>query len=119
MLLQMWPLISVVGRYYKLDTLLLKEKKLPILDVTGFFFRIRTRVMAMVLCRFTTPPPPPFQRKILKSPSFFWRVNTYLFIYYLCLRFVFRVHFTISNYNYFVIMTIVHFTGIQKIKGHF
>ena len=27
---------------YKLDTLLLKQKNLPVLDITGFFFRIRT-----------------------------------------------------------------------------
>jgi hypothetical protein len=25
---------------YKLDTLLLKQKKLPVLDITGFFFKI-------------------------------------------------------------------------------
>jgi hypothetical protein len=29
---------------YKLDTLLLKQKNLPALDITGFFFRIRTQV---------------------------------------------------------------------------
>ena len=29
---------------YKLDTLLLKQKNLPVLDITGFFFRIRTQV---------------------------------------------------------------------------
>ena len=34
---------------YKLDTLLLKQKNLPVLDITGFFFRIRTRVTALVL----------------------------------------------------------------------
>jgi hypothetical protein len=34
---------------YKLDTLLLKQKKLPVLDLTGFFFRIRTQVKALVL----------------------------------------------------------------------
>ena len=28
---------------YKLDTLLLKQKKLPVLDITGFFFRIVDR----------------------------------------------------------------------------
>ena len=28
---------------YKLDTLLLKPKNLPVLDITGFFFRIRTQ----------------------------------------------------------------------------
>ena len=27
---------------YKLYTLLLKQKNLPVLDITGFFFRIRT-----------------------------------------------------------------------------
>jgi hypothetical protein len=31
---------------YKLDTLLLKQKNLPVLDITGFFFRIRTQVTA-------------------------------------------------------------------------
>jgi hypothetical protein len=34
---------------YKLDTLLLKQKNLPVLDITGFFFRIRTQVTALVL----------------------------------------------------------------------
>ena len=34
---------------YKLDTLLLKQKKLSVLDLTGFFFRIRTQVKALVL----------------------------------------------------------------------
>jgi hypothetical protein len=33
---------------YKLDTLLLKQKNLPVLDITGFFFRIRTQVTALV-----------------------------------------------------------------------
>jgi hypothetical protein len=33
---------------YKLDTLLLIQKKLPILDIMGFFFRIRTQVKALV-----------------------------------------------------------------------
>jgi len=31
---------------YKLDTFLLKPKKLPVLDITGFFFR--TQVTALV-----------------------------------------------------------------------
>jgi hypothetical protein len=35
--------------YNKLDTLLLKQKNLPVLDITGFFFRIRTQVTALVL----------------------------------------------------------------------
>jgi hypothetical protein len=34
---------------YKLDTLLLKQKNLPVFDITGFFFRIRTQVTALVL----------------------------------------------------------------------
>ena len=34
---------------YKLDTLLLKQKNLSVLDLTGFFFRIRTQVKALVL----------------------------------------------------------------------
>jgi hypothetical protein len=34
---------------YKLDTLLLKQKDLPVLDITGFFFRNRTQVTALVL----------------------------------------------------------------------
>ena len=34
---------------YKLDTLLLKQKNLPVLDITGFFFHIRTQVTALVL----------------------------------------------------------------------
>jgi hypothetical protein len=34
---------------YKLDTLLLKQKNLPVLDITGFFIRIRTQVTALVL----------------------------------------------------------------------
>jgi hypothetical protein len=29
---------------YKLDTLLLKQKNLPVLDITGFFFRICTHL---------------------------------------------------------------------------
>ena len=32
---------------YKLDTLLLKQKNLLVLDITGFFFRIRTHVTAL------------------------------------------------------------------------
>jgi hypothetical protein len=32
----------------KLDTLLLKQKKLPVMDITGIFFRIRTQVTACV-----------------------------------------------------------------------
>jgi hypothetical protein len=31
-----------------LDTLLLKQKNLPVLDITGFFYRIRTQVTALV-----------------------------------------------------------------------
>jgi hypothetical protein len=34
---------------YKLDTLLLKQKHLPVLDITSFFFRIRIQVTALVL----------------------------------------------------------------------
>jgi hypothetical protein len=34
---------------YKLDTLLLKQKNLPVLDITGFFFRIRAQVTTLVL----------------------------------------------------------------------
>ena len=34
---------------YKLDTLLMKQKNLPVLDITGFVFRIRTRVTALAL----------------------------------------------------------------------
>ena len=34
---------------YTLDILLLKQKKLPVLDITGFFFRIRTHVNALKL----------------------------------------------------------------------
>jgi hypothetical protein len=33
----------------KLDTLLLKQKNLPVLDIMGFFFRIRTQVTTLVL----------------------------------------------------------------------
>ena len=32
---------------YKLDTLLLKQKNLPVLDITGFFFRMSTQVKAL------------------------------------------------------------------------
>ena len=39
---------------YKLDTLLLKQRNFLVLDITGFFFRIRTQVTALVLPR---PPP--------------------------------------------------------------
>ena len=38
---------------YKLhfvDTLLLKQMNFPVLDITGFFFRIHTQVTALVLC---------------------------------------------------------------------
>jgi hypothetical protein len=34
---------------YKLNTLLLKQNNLSVLDITGFFFRIRTQVTALVL----------------------------------------------------------------------
>jgi hypothetical protein len=34
-----------------LITLLLKQKKLPVLDMTGFYFRKSTRVKAWVLLR--------------------------------------------------------------------
>ena len=34
---------------YKLDTLLLKQNKFPVLDITGFFFRMSTQVKAEVL----------------------------------------------------------------------
>jgi hypothetical protein len=34
---------------YKLDTLLLKQKNLPVLDIPGFFFRMSTQVKAEVL----------------------------------------------------------------------
>ena len=36
---------------YKLDTLLLKQKNLPVLDITGFFFRTSTQVKAEVRTR--------------------------------------------------------------------
>jgi hypothetical protein len=34
---------------YKLDTLLSKEKNLPVLDATDLFFRIRTQMTTLVL----------------------------------------------------------------------
>jgi hypothetical protein len=37
---------------YKLDTLLLKQKNLPVLDITGFFFRIRTQVTAETFIKY-------------------------------------------------------------------
>jgi len=40
---------------FKLDTLLLKKKNLPVLDITGFFFRIRTQVTALVLMHLCLP----------------------------------------------------------------
>ena len=42
---------------YKLDTLLLKQKNLPVLDITGFFFHIRIQVTAFtwVLMRKKKP----------------------------------------------------------------
>jgi uncharacterized integral membrane protein len=40
---------SITLLVYKLDTLLLKQKKFPVLDITGFFFYIRTLVTALVL----------------------------------------------------------------------
>ena len=44
---------------YKLDTLLLKQKNLPVLDITGFFFRIRTQVTALVHSNCIAPRPSP------------------------------------------------------------
>ena len=41
-------ILSTTLLLYKLYTLLLKQKNLPVLDITGFFFRIRTRVKAEV-----------------------------------------------------------------------
>jgi hypothetical protein len=34
---------------YKLDTLPLKQMKLPVLDITGFFFRVGTHVKSEVV----------------------------------------------------------------------
>jgi hypothetical protein len=42
-------ILSTTLLLYKLDTLLLKQKNLSVLDITGFFFRIRTQVTALVL----------------------------------------------------------------------
>ena len=42
---------------YKLDTLLLKQMNFPVLDITGFFLRIRTQVTALVLCYIPRPSP--------------------------------------------------------------
>jgi hypothetical protein len=39
----------MVRPLYKLDTLLLKQKNVPVLDITSFFFRIRSQVTALVL----------------------------------------------------------------------
>jgi type IV secretory pathway VirB6-like protein len=51
LLLAVGSLVVFVLREYilKVDTLLLKQKNLPVLDITGFFFRIRTQVTALVL----------------------------------------------------------------------
>ena len=35
-------------QHYKLDTLLLKQKNLPVFDITGFLFRMSTQVKAEV-----------------------------------------------------------------------
>ena len=43
---------------YKLDALLLKQRKFPVLDITGFFYRIRIRVKDMVLRRKKKPLNP-------------------------------------------------------------
>jgi hypothetical protein len=41
-------IISTTLLWYKLDTLLLKQKNMPVLDITGFFFLIRTQVTALI-----------------------------------------------------------------------
>ena len=53
---------------YKLDTLLLKQKNLPVLDITGFFFRMSTQVKAEVFFfRMSTQ---------VKAEVFFFRMST-------------------------------------------
>ena len=39
----------ITSLMYKLDTLLLKQTKLPVLDITGFFFRVHTQVKVLAL----------------------------------------------------------------------
>ena len=51
---------------YKLDTLLLKEKNLPVLDITGFFFRMSTQVKA-----------------VLDITGFFFRMSTQVKAYWI------------------------------------
>ena len=40
--------INKTSLLYKSNTLLLKQKKLPVLEITGFFFSIRTQVKAKI-----------------------------------------------------------------------
>jgi hypothetical protein len=40
---------AIIVQVRGLDTLLLKHKKFPVLDITGIFFRIRTQVTTLVL----------------------------------------------------------------------
>jgi hypothetical protein len=52
LLLAVGSLVGFVLREYifiKLDTLLLKQMNFPVLDLTGFFYRICTQVTALVL----------------------------------------------------------------------
>ena len=42
-------IFSITLLLYKLDTLLLKQKNFLVLDITGFFFCIRTQMTALVL----------------------------------------------------------------------
>ena len=65
---------------YKLDTLLLKQKNLPVLDITGYFFRIRTQVTPW----YYAPQPSPEYSCEKRNPLYPIRVASFVSIAYLC-----------------------------------
>ena len=86
--------------YKLIDTLLLKQKNLPVLDITGFFFRIRTQVTALVL-RIRKKKP------VISNTGRFFCVNSTVSYTYCCLCIpAIYLHEYIFGVGYFVFVCI-------------
>ena len=94
---------------YKLDTLLLKQKNLSVLDITGFFFRIRTQVTTLVLRTSTFTWVLMRKKKpVISNTGRFFCVNSTVSYtnYCLCIPVIY-LHEYIFGVGYFVFVCIV------------
>ena len=104
---------------YKLYILLLKQKNLPVLDIKGFFFRIRTQVTALVLrtSAFTWVLMRKKKPVISKTGRFFCFNSTVSYTYFCSYHYIQRYIFSRWNLmNIFIKERTGHLEKIYQLR---